>query len=165
MFEIVGMKGWYALLALIPVVGGLIAAILTIVAIIKLAKCFGKSGGFAAGLILLPIVFWPILGFGSAQYQGIDGGTNNYTGYNPQGPTPNYGGPTQNPTPTPMMGPAPAEDPMQMSGPAPTPTDLNQPPVQGPAPSANQFPTPGTDTMPQQDNNQTLEPPTGNSNM
>ena len=30
---------------------------------------FGKGGGFTAGLIFLPIVFWPILGFGSAQYE------------------------------------------------------------------------------------------------
>jgi hypothetical protein len=32
------------------------------------AKAFGKSGGFAAGLIFLGIIFFPILGFGSSQY-------------------------------------------------------------------------------------------------
>jgi hypothetical protein len=31
-------------------------------------KAFGKSGGFAAGLIFLGFIFFPILGFGSAQY-------------------------------------------------------------------------------------------------
>ena len=35
---------------------------------INLAKNFGKTGGFAAGLILLPLIFYPILAFGSSQY-------------------------------------------------------------------------------------------------
>ena len=39
---------------------------------IKLARAFGKGGGFATGLILLPFVFIPILGFGSATYLGAD---------------------------------------------------------------------------------------------
>ena len=36
---------------------------------IDVARNFGKGGGFAAGLIFLPVIFIPILGFGSAQYQ------------------------------------------------------------------------------------------------
>ena len=35
-----------------------------------LSKKFGKDTGFTAGLILLPFIFYPILGFGDAQYQG-----------------------------------------------------------------------------------------------
>jgi len=35
-----------------------------------MAKSFGKGVGFGIGLALLGIIFWPILGFGSAQYQG-----------------------------------------------------------------------------------------------
>jgi hypothetical protein len=35
---------------------------------IELAKAFGEGGGFAAGLIFLGIIFFPILGFGSSQY-------------------------------------------------------------------------------------------------
>ena len=35
---------------------------------IELAKAFGKSGGFAVGLILVPFVFYPILAFGKDQY-------------------------------------------------------------------------------------------------
>jgi hypothetical protein len=35
-----------------------------------LAKSFGKGAGFGIGLALLGIIFWPILGFGSAEYQG-----------------------------------------------------------------------------------------------
>ena len=34
-----------------------------------LSVAFGKSGWFTVGLIFIPIVFYPILGFGSAQYQ------------------------------------------------------------------------------------------------
>ncbi len=44
-----------------------------IIICIDIAKRFGKGGGFAVGLILLPFVFFPILGFGSAQYQGAPG--------------------------------------------------------------------------------------------
>ncbi|KKN92798.1 hypothetical protein LCGC14_0205410 [marine sediment metagenome] len=34
------------------------------------AAKFGKEGGFGIGLIFLPFIFYPILGFGSATYQG-----------------------------------------------------------------------------------------------
>ncbi|MEZ4508199.1 MAG: DUF5684 domain-containing protein [Eubacteriales bacterium] len=40
-------NGWMFLLMLIPVVNIVIA----IIAMVKLAKAFGKSGGFAVGLI------------------------------------------------------------------------------------------------------------------
>lgn len=36
----------------------------------KLAEKFGKDAGFGVGLLLLGIVFYPILAFGDAQYQG-----------------------------------------------------------------------------------------------
>jgi hypothetical protein len=39
-----------------------------------LAKSFGKGVGFGIGLALLGIIFFPILGFGSAQYQGPSAG-------------------------------------------------------------------------------------------
>ena len=42
--------------------------IVDIIFSIRLARVFGKSGGFAVGLILLPPIFICILGFGSAQY-------------------------------------------------------------------------------------------------
>ena len=35
-----------------------------------LCKSFGKDSGFTVGLILLPPVFWCILGFGDARYLG-----------------------------------------------------------------------------------------------
>jgi hypothetical protein len=64
--KIVGRPWWWILLMLIPVVNFIILIILCI----DMAKSFGKGAGFGIGLALLGIIFWPILGFGSAQYQG-----------------------------------------------------------------------------------------------
>ena len=89
MYEIVGMKGWYALLALIPFVGGIIALVFSIMACIRLAKAFNKDGGYAVGLILLPIVFYPILGFGKDNvFYGVDENGNTLSG--PATPTQEY---------------------------------------------------------------------------
>ena len=44
--------------------------VMLILTYVALAEKFGKGGGFAVGLILLGIVFFPILGFGGAQYRG-----------------------------------------------------------------------------------------------
>jgi hypothetical protein len=38
-----------------------------------LSKSFGKSEGFTVGLLLLPIIFYPILGLSDAQYNGPAG--------------------------------------------------------------------------------------------
>jgi Family of unknown function (DUF5684) len=64
--KIVGRPWWWILLMLIPFVNFVICIILCI----DLAKSFGKGVGFGIGLALLGIIFFPILGFGSAQYQG-----------------------------------------------------------------------------------------------
>ena len=50
MFEITWGSGWRFLLMLIPIYN----IILSIQTQIRLAKAFGKGGGFAAGLIFLP---------------------------------------------------------------------------------------------------------------
>ena len=65
MIQIAGKPIWWFLLLLIPLVN----VVISILLLVEIAKRFGKGGGFVAGLILLPIIFWPILGFGSAQYQ------------------------------------------------------------------------------------------------
>ena len=73
LFKIAGISPWFVLgylATIIPVVGYLVAIGITIYAMINLAKSFGKSGGFAVGLILLEPIFICILGFGSAEYQG-----------------------------------------------------------------------------------------------
>jgi len=66
MLKIGGKPGWWLLLFLIPGVN-LIFAIWTMNMI---SKSFGKDEGFTVGLLLLSIIFWPILGFGSAKYLG-----------------------------------------------------------------------------------------------
>ena len=43
--------------------------VIIILVIVEVGKKFGKSGGFIAGMIFLPFIFWPILGFGSSQYE------------------------------------------------------------------------------------------------
>jgi hypothetical protein len=35
-----------------------------------ISKKFGKDVGFTLGLIFLSFIFWPILGFGDAKYEG-----------------------------------------------------------------------------------------------
>jgi hypothetical protein len=62
--KIVGRPAWWVLLLLICF------PIFFIILSIDLAKSFGKGVGFAIGLILVSIIFFPILGFGSATYQG-----------------------------------------------------------------------------------------------
>jgi hypothetical protein len=64
--KIVGRPWWWILLMLITFVNFIILIILCI----DTAKSFGKGAGFGIGLALLGIIFWPILGFGSAHYQG-----------------------------------------------------------------------------------------------
>lgn len=66
MLEIVGRPLWWIILFFIPFVN----LVTGIIVNVDTARVFGKSTGFAVGLILLPIVFFPILAFGSAQYQG-----------------------------------------------------------------------------------------------
>ena len=68
--KIVGRPAWWIILMLIPFVNFIIFIILCI----DLAKSFGKGAGFGIGLLLLGIIFFPILGFGSAQYQGPSAG-------------------------------------------------------------------------------------------
>ncbi len=50
--------------------GGVAVAALEIVFAVKLSRAFGHGGGFAVGLILLPPVFYLILGIGKSQYVG-----------------------------------------------------------------------------------------------
>ena len=57
---------WWIVLLLIPIVNFIIAIMLCV----ALAKVFGKGAGYAIGLLLLGIVFFPMLAFGSAQYVG-----------------------------------------------------------------------------------------------
>jgi hypothetical protein len=64
--KITGKPGWWVLLWFIPLVNVVIKLLVDI----ELSKRFGKEAAFGVGLWLLPIVFYPILAFGNAQYQG-----------------------------------------------------------------------------------------------
>jgi len=64
LLEIVGKPIWWIILLLIPCVNIIVSIMLNV----ELAKKFGKGIGFAIGIIILPFVFIPILGFGKAQY-------------------------------------------------------------------------------------------------
>ncbi|MFL6504124.1 MAG: DUF5684 domain-containing protein [Candidatus Udaeobacter sp.] len=69
--KIVGRPWWWILLMLIPLVNFIICIVLCI----DLAKSFGKGVGFGLGLAFLGVIFFPILGFGSAQYEGPTAGS------------------------------------------------------------------------------------------
>lgn len=60
MCEIAEKEWWYVLLSFVP-----FANIYAMIVLYNgMAKKFGKSGGFVAGMILLPVVFFPMLAFG-----------------------------------------------------------------------------------------------------
>ena len=64
LLEMTGKPGWWIVLFFVPIVNVVIAILVTA----ELAKRFGQGTGFVVGLILLPFVFYPILGFGEARY-------------------------------------------------------------------------------------------------
>lgn len=66
LLEIIGKPWWWLLLMIFVPLGSLIWGIWSTN---LLAKSFGKNEGFTVGLILLPFIFYPILGFGNAEYQ------------------------------------------------------------------------------------------------
>lgn len=69
LFKIAWGNGWLFLLGLIPFVNFVIVVMMAV----KLARSFGKSGGFAVGLIFLSPIFLLILGFDGSEYIGPNG--------------------------------------------------------------------------------------------
>jgi len=67
MIKIAGRPGWWLVLMFIPLVN----IILHIIVLADISRNFGKGIGFVLGLIFLPFIFYPILGFGSAQYRPV----------------------------------------------------------------------------------------------
>jgi hypothetical protein len=63
--KIAGRPLWWFILLLIPFIGFIVAIIVSI----DVAKRFGKGAGYGLGLAILPFIFYPALGFGSATYQ------------------------------------------------------------------------------------------------
>jgi Family of unknown function (DUF5684) len=66
MLEIAGKPLWWIILIFIPLVN----FVVIILIMIAFAEKFGKGAGFGVGLAFLSFVFFPILGFGDAQYVG-----------------------------------------------------------------------------------------------
>jgi len=62
----IGRKpGWWWILLFVPLVN----AIISLIVKLGVAENFGKGIGFGLGLWLLPVIFYPILAFGDAQYR------------------------------------------------------------------------------------------------
>ena len=64
--RIAGKPGWWCILFFIPIV----SLVISIIVSLAVAKKFGKGTGFGWGLALLAPIFYPILAWGDAQYQG-----------------------------------------------------------------------------------------------
>ena len=105
--QIAGKPALWFFLMFVPIVNIVIAIMLYI----ELAKAFGKSGGFAALLILLPFIGFPMLAFGKAQYHAPGGAA--------------AGGSTPS---TPPAAPSAPADPTATPPAAPTPP-ASQPPA------------------------------------
>jgi hypothetical protein len=67
MIKIAGRPGWWLLLFLIPLVNLIVSIIITA----DIARNFGKGIGFVLGMLFLGFIFYPILGFGDAQYRPV----------------------------------------------------------------------------------------------
>ena len=67
--KIIGKPWYWILLLCIPYVN----VVFYIWATNLTSKSYGKEEGFTVGLVLLPFVFYPILGYGSSQYIGQAG--------------------------------------------------------------------------------------------
>jgi uncharacterized membrane protein YhaH (DUF805 family) len=66
MLKIAGKPAWWVLLFFVPIVN----LVITFIAMIALAKSFGKGAGYGIGCVFLGFIFIPMLGFGSAKYIG-----------------------------------------------------------------------------------------------
>ena len=64
LLEIAGKPAWWVILLFVPFVNFIIGILLGV----SVAAKFGKSTGYGLGLAFLGPVFYPMLGFGDAQY-------------------------------------------------------------------------------------------------
>jgi hypothetical protein len=64
--KISGKPGYWALLFFVPFVN----IVILIWTWNMISKSFGKDWAFTIGLVLLPIIFFPVLGFSDAKYLG-----------------------------------------------------------------------------------------------
>jgi len=69
LLKIVGKPAWWLLWIFVPLVNVVVEIWVTNL----LSKSFGKDEAFTLGLIFLSVIFYPILGFGKAEYKGPAG--------------------------------------------------------------------------------------------
>jgi hypothetical protein len=67
LLQILNMEPMLCLLTLVPFANFMLGIVMDV----KLAKSFGKTTGFAVGLILLSPIFLMILGFGNVKYKQL----------------------------------------------------------------------------------------------
>ncbi|MFD0750494.1 DUF5684 domain-containing protein [Mucilaginibacter calamicampi] len=79
LLEIVGKPVWWIILLLVPCVN----IVILIWLVNLLAKSFGQSEGFTIGLLILPMIFYPILGFGNYPYLGPSASEAKFAGMPP----------------------------------------------------------------------------------
>ncbi len=89
MFEKAGQPGWVSIVPIynIFVLGKIVGwtrgkvvmlfipflnIIFGIILCLDIARVFNKGNGFAVGMLLLPAIFFPMLGFDSSRYMGPD---------------------------------------------------------------------------------------------
>ncbi len=63
LLKIAGRPGWWLILGFIPFIN-----LILLVLPFDIAKKFGQGTAFGFGLLFLGFIFYPILGFGDAQY-------------------------------------------------------------------------------------------------
>jgi hypothetical protein len=66
MLRIAGRPGWWLVLFLVPLVNIIVVVLVSI----DMARRFGKGTGFGLGLAFLSPIFYPILAFSDARYDG-----------------------------------------------------------------------------------------------
>jgi ABC-type sulfate transport system permease subunit len=93
LLEIVGKPIWWIFLLLVPCLNIIFAVWI----INLLSKSYGQGEGFTVGLLLLPFVFFPVLGFGNYQYLGPS--AKEAVGFKPFDASTDYKDPFGNPPP------------------------------------------------------------------
>ena len=66
MLKVAGKPAWWIILLLIPIVN-----LISLIIPFEIARRFGKGGGFGLGLLFLPFIFYPMLGFGDATFAPV----------------------------------------------------------------------------------------------
>ncbi len=120
LMEIVGINPVFIFVSFIPFIGQIASVVLLIVAYIRLAQGFGKTGGFVAGLILLNVVFMPMLAFGKNTWDAsrIDRNSMSFLNNKDFNPASASGSPAQPAAPEAPVAPAAPEAPAAPATPA-----------------------------------------------